>query len=365
MASNASKLFDDPDRHPLSLGCTACPHKRVCGGIHVGSGVFDCLDYCCRVPTRCDSVCVRSVDSFVDRVHEIGGFSLDDIPRTQPVSPPRLPALVPLVYHGSSRHSSFYAPAVALSLYSLLDRATGELKYSNREHLCEAFRVSTQAALLVTGTHDDRPLERWWALGPIRKKTLGQLAEIGIAAITSPNYSLFSDTPRWDDLHAQKRIAITWQEMQSAGLPAGLHVNARTAADWCRWRGFVRNRPEVSVLAFEFATGARYAKRLLWYTNHLRKLADDVGRPLTLVIRGGAAVVSQLRDSYASVCSVDPTPFIKAVKRQRAKLREHGGIDWHSMAGNGSMSVDELFGHNYLTVARDRLPPRPRYPDRN
>ena len=301
MAGDAPKLLDDSDRYPLSLGCTACPHQRACGGMHIGPGVFDCLDYCCGVSTRCDSVCVRNVDSFVDRVREIDGFSLDDIPRTQPVPPSRLPALVPLVYHGSSRRSAFDAPAVALSLYSLLDRATGELKYSNREHLCDAFRISMRAALLITGTHDDRPLERWWARGPIRKKLLDQLAEIGIAAITSPNFSLFSDTPRWDDLHAMKRIAITWQEMQSAGLLAGLHVNARTAFDWHRWREFVSSRPEVSVLAFEFATGARYAKRSLWYAAHLRRLADEVGRPLTIVIRGGAAVVSHLRKSYASV----------------------------------------------------------------
>jgi hypothetical protein len=53
---------------------------------------------------------------------------------------------------------------------------------------------------------------------------------------TTPNYSLFVDRPRWDDLHAMKRIAIVHGEFLEAGMPGALHVNGRTDRDFERWR---------------------------------------------------------------------------------------------------------------------------------
>lgn len=353
------QFFDDPERNPQSLGCSVCQHREVCGGLHVSSGAFDCLSYCCRRPHSCDSVCINKVASFVARVREVGGFGLKNVPRARPLPPPEVPEVVPLVYHGSSRMSAFPAPAVALSLYNLFDRRTGVPKYTSRDQLCDDFRVSRRASLLISGTHNDRPLERWWALGPARILILRQLAEFGISVITSPNFSLFSNTPRWDDLHSMKRIAITWQEMQSAGLPSALHLNARTTYDWRRWRDFVSERPEVNLVAFEFATGAKDPERMRWYADQLCALALEVGRPLTIVIRGGTAVVSQLRDSYEAVCTIDTTPFIKAMRRRRAKRRAGGGIEWESVAGNGAVSLDELLEHNFLTIAWDRSSTNP------
>ena len=358
------RFFDDLERNPESLGCVDCSHRGVCGGLHVESA-FDCLDYCCRRPASCDSVCVVNPSRFVRRLREVEGFEFDSIPRSHPIPRPALPNLIPLVYHGSSRTIQFIAPTVALSLYSLIDRRAEELKYLSRELLCQAFRICPQSPLLITGTHSDPSLERWWGFGPQRKKILHQLAGIGIAAITTPNFSLFSNTPRWDDLHSMKRIAITWQEMMAAGLPSGLHVNARTDHDWCRWRDFINQRPEVNLLAFEFATGASNPERKRWYTDQLCRLATDVDRPLTLVIRGGTSVVSQLRESYAAVSLVDTTPFIKAIRRQRASLRTGGGIDWESMAGNGIVSVDELLAHNYRAVSGHRLAPHTGCPHRD
>lgn len=52
--------------------------------------------------------------------------------------------------------------------------------------------------------------------------------------VTTPNYSLSIDQPRWDDLHSLKRIAIVHEEFLNEGLPAALHVNARTDKDWER-----------------------------------------------------------------------------------------------------------------------------------
>ena len=348
------QFFDDRERHALALGCTSCPYLDICGGIHVDSGAFDCLGYCCQRPETCDGICVKNTTRFVARTREVGGFEFDDIPRCGPLPRPALPYVVPLVYHGSSRASPFSAPTIALPLYGLFDRKSGRLKYPNRQSLCDAYRISPESSLLVTGTHFDQSLERWWSLGRKRKEILAQLSDIGVAAVTSPNFSLFSNTPRWDDLHSMKRIAITWQEVLQAGLPSGLHLNARTNHDWARWSEFIATRPEVNLLAFEFATGAKTPDRMEWFADRLCDLADEVGRAFTLVCRGGAPVIGKLRESY-TVCSVDSTSFMKAVKRQRGEHRAKGGIEWQSTRGNGSVSVDELLAHNYSIVTEDHL----------
>lgn len=358
-----ARYWDDPAVNPQALGCGACRDRVLCGGLHVRTGAFNCLAYCCDEPGACDNVCPNDVSSFVARVREINGFDLEIIPRSRERERPVLPAYVPLVYGASGRTVEFAPPVVALPFHRLIDRRAEALRYSRRSALCDAFRISRRTAIVLTATDCDDPLERWWGYGKKRRIMLEGLAQLGIAAVTTPNYSLFSNVPRWDNLHAMKRIAITWHEMVSSGLAAALHVNARAVHDWRRWRDFVGERPEVNCLGFEFGTGAGRPPRLHWHADQLCRLADEVRRPLTLIVRGGKAVLDQLRESYADVCFIDATPFMKAVKRQMAWRGENGRPNWRSMAGRDDPGiVAELLEHNYLELAgRHGSGPESRY----
>jgi len=346
----AARFFDDPAANSGCLGCSACSDLPTCGGLHVRAAAFDCLTYCCRKPLECDNVCVGNPGAFVERVHEIRGFSLENVARAPVLSRPVLPKTIPLVYHGSSRNERFVAPVVALPLYALLNRADGTVKFASRSALLDTFRIVESARIVLSGTDRDAPLERWWGYGVRRLFALEHLAELGIDAITSPNYSLFSDSPRWTDMHSMKRIAITWQEIANAGIRSALHVNARTIQDWRRWRDFVGERDEINCLAFEFATGAADPTRMAWHTDQLCRLADEVQRPFTLFARGGTAVLAQLEESFEDVCLIDPRPFMKAIHRQEAVQRSDGSVGWRSAAGTAS-AVEELLAHNSLAVS--------------
>ncbi len=140
--------------------------------------------------------------------------------------------------------------------------------------------------------------------------------------------------------------------MVSAGLAAALHVNARATQDWRRWRDFVVERPEVTTLAFEFATGAGKTPRLYWHADQLCRLADEVRRPLTLIVRGGKTVLTQLRRSYAEVSFLDATPFFKAVHRQMAYTGKNGKLTWRPMAGTGREAVSEILEYNFQQLAQ-------------
>jgi len=268
------KLWHDEGRHMPLLGCSACGDRGICGGLSIGRASFDCIDNCCGQPERCDSVCRMKPRDFARRVREVRGFWLDNVPRAERLPEPALPCVAPVLFSGNSREQAFRAPAVCLQLYSIIARHKGKERYASADEIAAAFRVEAGTPLILTGTADDRPLERWWSLGTARLDAIRRLRESGVVLVTTPNYSLFTDRPRWDDMHSMKRISIVHEEFLREGLSAALHVNARTERDWERWTEYIRQRNEVAHLAFEFATGAGWADRIGWHTARLAELAD-------------------------------------------------------------------------------------------
>jgi hypothetical protein len=350
----AGRFFDDPASNPSCLGCTACSEQTICGGLHVRSAAFDCLSYCCNEPSKCDNVCVRNPGAFVDRVREIEGFSLDTVPGTGVLSRPMGSGVIPMIYHGSSRAEGLVADRVALPLFQLLKRLEGTVKFASRSDLLKQYNIADPTKIILSGTDRDAPLERWWRYGTLRRMLiLEHLSDLGVEVITSPNYSLFSDAPRWTDMHSMKRIAITWQEIASAGIRSALHVNARTLKDWRRWRDFIGERDEINCLAFEFATGASDPTRMRWHVDQLCALAHEVQRPLTLFVRGGRAVLPELVEAFTDVSLIDTCPFMRAVNRQEAVLRADGSVRWRR-AANPDREVGNLLDHNVRALAAER-----------
>jgi hypothetical protein len=294
-------------------------------------------------------VCENNPD-FVERLREVGGLDLGSVPGGPQLDFPKLPATVPFLFHGGRRLVPFGPPFVGLSLYQLINRTDGEPRFGSPAELYNRFRIAPTSKIVLSGTHVDRPLERWWQLGKRRVRIMEKLLELGVVAATSPNYSVFSNVPRWDNLHSMKRIAIVWQEMTTAGLPTALHTNARSKYDWDRWIDFVGARREVKAVAYEFGTGA--AGRIRWHAEELCRLAAAVGRPMTLIVRGGLAILSDLYQAFARVTFVDTTTAMKTVHRRRAVIEAAGQLRWLDAGTSPQLPLDDLLEHNYLTVAR-------------
>ena len=346
------RLWHDGERHSLSLGCASCPDRHLCGGLQVQPGLFDCLGFCCHNPADCDAVCRNKPDEFARRVREVGGFVFDNVPRASVLASPALPALAPTLFHGDRRSARFQsAAAVCLPLYQVIQRHNGETRFESVGDLVSKFKISPDLPVILTGTDIDPPLERWWSLGPERRAAIRALRGFGIALVTTPNYSLFIDQPRWDDLHSMKRIALVHEEFLSEGLPAALHVNARTEHDWSRWRDYIAARPEVTHIAFEFATGAGWTGRIQWHADQLVKLAIAAGRPLHLVLRGGGKVLPLLSAAFANITLLETSAFIKTMRRQRAVLTAVGGVSWRPSPTPATEPLDTLLADNWQVVA--------------
>ncbi len=349
-ASNTQALWDNAETASESLGCWTCVDRERCGGAHKDSSFYDCSDYCrCADKASCDLVCRGNPAAFVARVREICGFDLTTARRAPAVPIDPLPSMVPLIEHASKREARLNFPIVAISLYSLIDFGKAALKFSDREALAAAFRIPPQARLVVSGVARDNEIERYWEL-PNRAELLAQLHSLGIALITPPNFSVLTDVPRTDNLHAMKRIMLAWVEMAEAGLPTAIHVNARTERDYQRWREVIAARPEIQSIAVEFATGAGRGTRIDWHVARLRQLAADVNRPLRLIMRGGTRVLELLRQSFDAVTVVDTDAFHKTRCRKQAYFSESGKLSWRNHPTASGELLDALLQHNVVTV---------------
>ena len=344
------RLWHDGKNTP-SLGCLTCEQRGLCGGLQVDRPLFDCTSTCCGKPPTCDRVCIKNPRVFFRSVREIDGFEFDNVPRAPVLPSPPISGIVPILYHGSKRVTPFRPAAACLPLYSVIARHDGTQRHASAAALAEKFGIGPNVPVILTGTDTDAPLERWWSMGTKRRDAIRSLRDLGIRLVTSPNYSLFTDRPRWDDLHSMKRIAIAYEEFLSQGMPAALHVNARTDRDWQRWTKFIADREEVTHLAFEFGTGAGWATRTPWHIDQLVGLSRAVGRPLHLVLRGGAKALPKLLASFDNITFLETTVFTKTRSRQRAVPTPHGFVKWQKSPTEAGEALDALLNDNWKAVA--------------
>ena len=249
-----------------------------------------------------------------------------------------------MIYNGSKRKAPLEFPIVALSLYQLFYKKTGDPKFSTRQALTSKFGISQHTEVILSGTEKDLALERWWALSN-RDKVVENLLELGIKMVTTPNYSLFDDVPRTDNLYNMKRIALTCLELKRWGMPVALHINGRTERDYERWTEFLTEHDELDMLAFEFGTGAGRLTRIEWHAKQLQILAQKVNRPLTLIMRGGLPEYPTLKSAFQAVVFIDTDSFLRAQHRQVGCF-DSGKIIWTPRETAIGEPIDNLIIQN-------------------
>ena len=361
-----SDTWDDAENLTMALGCASCAWREHCGGLHVSAEAYNCLSFCsCADRSKCDMVCPNNQTLFRKRLREIGGLSLDAVPRANKLPVADLPDVVPYIQHNSRRESVLETPAAAIPLFKLYNLRTGELHFRSHDELAAHFRIHPGAHLLATGVDRDPQVESWWEWFSLGTERLASLRQLGISLITVPNFSLFTNVPRFDNLHAMKRIALSWSAIVRSGMQAALHVNARTTHDYERWAAFIRERPEVQVIAFEFGTGCGHGSRIDWHVRNLCMLADQAGRPLTLLLRGGLGFLRQFRSKFSRVVVIDTASFRRTVHRQFGTIVSPGKIHWSTQHTEPDAPLDNLLAHNVSMVAesiRTSTAPRVRQP---
>ena len=203
---------------------------------------------------------------------------------------------------------------------------------------------------MLIGSGRDKPIEAWWGLSQQRAVIIAALRALGVALITGPNYSIFTDEVRYNDMYNMKRIVTAWQEIVAGGVPGAYHLNARTPQDYRRLASFIAAREEVSELAFEFKTGATWRHRRAFHLAELVQLAGRVGRPLHLVMIGGITAIPTLTPAYSKVTYVDTSAFMNAIYRQRLYFADDGKMRKVRELTLNGQPIDDLLAENIATM---------------
>lgn len=337
-----NSFWSRPDAS-MSMGCIDCPDLGICGGQTIDGAGFNCLDHCCGNPDSCHAVCPKA-HRFADRVREVGGLDLST-PHADLLEPCTLPSYLPLLFHGSALASTIATPAVAIPLYRFFDRGA-DCRFDTRDSIVQSYKIDPSADIILSGVAQDHEVEDWWRLaGAGRVKAIANFRRLGIAMVTTPNFSLMVDRPRWDDMHSMRRIVLAYHELVSEGQAAALHVNGRTWNDFARWSEYVAAHPEVTHIAYEFTTGPKNPERMRQHALWLIELAQAAGRRLGLVLRGGPQVVGLLSQFY-DISLIDSSPFEKAQHREVAWIDQEGQRRWKKRLTAPGESVDALLDEN-------------------
>ena len=189
------------------LECNQCPAKSRCGG----KSNFCLLGRC----SGCSESPLMRMDVRRAVVDHLGGLDLV-WPRPVPhhaVSdlPHHLPVLV------QAYADPVDLPWIALHAGRVFGLGGAAVTPKHRRPLRDVYRLAPETRLVLQFYVEDRVLEGVWAH---RKHLIPQLREMGFDLILSPNFSVWRDHSRFEQLVQQRRSFAFYHELQEAGLPA-------------------------------------------------------------------------------------------------------------------------------------------------
>ncbi len=327
--------------YETSLGCQHCFAREQCGGLYT-TGAFDCFCHCCNNPDRCTYLCPRN-KNFLATWRDTNGIHVQIECLKQ--SHDSLPQYLPLIQHGSNRTRPLPTPAVALTTFDVTrrDKRINEM-IRDPDALRDKFRLARNTSIVLSSIAPDHELEAYW-----RERRHRQLVE-GIKAIhpthvIAPNFSLFRDVPRFDNLANIKRSLVCAEEFSKARLSVIPYVAGITKHDWERWADFLKEHEHVTMVCKEFQTGGKKKTVGDWHIDRLRELQDRLGRRLHIVAIGGRRI-QPLQQQPWGVSVIDSVPFMRTMHRRRLT-----SIGWEEVTTLPGAPLDDLLHHNITAYA--------------
>lgn len=351
----------------VAATCRQCCFFSVCGGVESEYGLLDCFDLCCCKQghkcnpssppdpshsngKKCNSVCPFKPD-FPEWLAEIKGLCFDNLVGIGQDAL-SLPEYIPLIHHGYRRSRPLEWPVVAIETYEVFRLRSGQYRAIAKtpEELRKAFCLAPNVKILLLGTADDPPLERYWE-NRRSDDAPRQLARLGVLAAIGPNFSHFLDVPRTDNLFNRKRQLICLGELHQAGICPIPHLSAVAPGDWRFWQQYLSKHTPINVVAVEFQTGNKNHTEGRKVLDRLAVLQQQAGRPLHLVVIGGGQFVEYAARQFDRLTLVDSAPFMGAVWRHAFEDRV-GRRAWRESFSLERQPLDDLLYSNIDAYCR-------------
>ena len=208
------------------LDCSECPAVKRCGA----KTNFCLLGRC----DGCSTSALMRMDVRRSVIEHLGGL---DLVWPRPVlhhAVCDLPVHLPVLVQAYADRVDL--PWVALHAGRVFGLAGSGLTPKHRRPLRDSYRVSAGTRLALEFYVEDRVLEGVWAH---RREVIPQLTDLGLDLILSPNFSVWRDHSRFEQLIQQRRSFAFYHELREADLPAVPDVgwsffepDGRLWADW-------------------------------------------------------------------------------------------------------------------------------------
>ena len=320
--------------------------------------VPDCFVFCCGQPNNCPNACPLAGD-FVQKVRDAGGLSpRSDLFIRQDFTAP-FPAYTPCVQHEYGDLKLPDIPYVAIPTFAVFGGRPYGPSFDSGDALRQAFGIAKQTRIVLLSIADDPYLEDFWLHFDVANIPQ-TIAKLKVDFVTAPNFSMFLNVPRTDNVVNRNRSLLSAEALSKAGCSVVPYISALTPFDWDFWDGFFRERPGLSVCVKEFQKGDAHAERGAQWITSFRRLEDSVGRTLHLLAVAGRRHITALRQ-LGSYTVVDSGPFMKTVNR-RALVVDRGRLRWRPFYC-GREGLSDLFRWNLQRytelVNRKRLLARP------
>ena len=177
-------------------------------------------------------------------------------------------------------------PWVTLHVGRVFGITGRELTPKHRQPLRQVYRLSPTTKLALEGYVEDRVLEGLWAN---RRVVIQQLRGLGFDLILAPNFSVWYDHSRFEQLLQQRRSFIFYHQLIEAGLPAIPDVGwSLFEPDGRLWAAWVNRQPDLRAVSL-FCGGRKVhaSRRALRETIEDIALFHQAVRPDVTFVLGG------------------------------------------------------------------------------
>jgi hypothetical protein len=302
------------------------------------------------------------MSQFIDRWREVGGMDAPPVANLKAPEIVDLPRYVPMIQHGYCFDRPLNLPYAMLPTFGVFstrrNRTYGRLSPDTSVH--SEFNLNQSCCVILISVSTDDKLETYWRYRRSRDIP-SLLSRQGITAVSVPNFSYFTDAPRWHTIWNRRRMLCVAEEISKANVGIMPHLNALTTLDWEMWRDLLCQQTDLRFVVKEFQTGGAYTGIGERMFQDLCNLQSGLGREIHPILVGGARFWSQLCANFRSFTVVDSTPFMKTVYRREIVISEQGVVQdiEHPMDKNGDLHpLWETNLARYKVALENRLAPQ-------
>lgn len=246
----------------------------------------------------------------------------------------KLPPFIAGVKSGLSLEAADHIPLFAISLGDIIT-TQGDLRFQSVAEIRKFYKLPSNAKLALIGTSKDSKLQALWRMSDLLN-IWERIAKMGFEWVTGLSFSVWDEQPRFDQIVNQDRNLLTYDYLNSHGVPSIPIVYPHDESDYRAFGAWMEERRSIRIVAV-YAAFYRRNIEFIQFLANMRSIQKNISRPVEFLVISAAtqpkidAVLSEFKASF-----VNWKPFQKARSGQicdsELKYTEHKQLSRDKLA---------------------------------